>query len=204
MAKNKMRTVKEFTEMLEQDPEYIKMREKKKQEMLKRRTLLEAECLLFVTECSRFGYHIKTTWDLIGEKNLNPELVSIMVKFLSESNYSDKFREGIARSLSVPESAPYFKDFFNLFLKEKKEGSPIRWSIACALSNAARKQDELDVIENLIFDEKVGVDRSAFLGAIKRMKGEQRERTLAFAREDPQLKINLHLYRLGQRKSDNY
>jgi hypothetical protein len=202
MAKKKMRTVKEFTEMLEQDPEYIKMREKKKQEMLKRRALLEAECLPFVTECSRFGYHIKTTWDLMREKNINPELVPIMIKFLSEPNYTEKFREGIARSLTVPESTPYFKEFFNLFMKEKKEGSPIRWSIACVLSHSARKQDELDVIENLIFDEKVGVDRSAFLGAIKRMKGEQHERTLAFARNDPQLKINLHIYRLRGRKSD--
>jgi len=82
MAKKKMSTVKEFTEMLEQDPEYIKMREEKKQKLLERQALLEAECLPFVTECSRFGYHIKTTWDLMGEKNINPELVSIMVKFL--------------------------------------------------------------------------------------------------------------------------
>jgi hypothetical protein len=202
MAKKKIRTVEEFTTSLEQDPEYIKMRERKKQDLLERQALLEAECLPFVTECSRFGYNIKTTWDLMKEENLNPELVSIMVKFLYESNYSEKFREGIAHSLIVPESVPYFKDFLNLFLKEKKEGSPIRYSIATILSEAARKQDELDIIEDLIFDKKIGVDRSAFLGAIKRMKGDQRKRTLAFAKEDPQLKINLRVYGLGRLKSD--
>jgi len=191
------KTVGEIAKELAQDPEYLKMREKQEQELSKRRALIEAECSLFVADCSRFGYNIKTTWDLMEEKNLDPELVSLMIKYLCDPNYSDIFREGIAHSLLVPEAAPYFKDFLDLFKREKKEGSPIRWSIACALSDAAKKQDELNIIESLIFDKKVGVDRSALLGAIKRMKGEQRERTLAFAREDPQLKINLHVYRLG-------
>ena len=196
IMKKKLVKAGEFIESLKKNPEYNKMKEKQNQEMLKKEALLEAECLTFVNDCSRFGYIIKTTWDLMGKKHLEPELVSIMIKYLRESKYSEKFREGIARSLTVPESEPYFNDIFELFTREKNEGSPIRWSIALALSYTAKKENELNIIESLIFDKKVGVDRSALLGAIKRMKGDQRERTLVFTREDPQLKINLHIYRL--------
>jgi len=201
VIKNSLRSAKEFKKYLNSlDPEeYPKIREELEQERLKKRALIEAECSSFVKDCSRFGYNIKTTWTLMGEKNLDPELVSIMIKYLYDTNYSNYFREGILRCLMVPEAAPYFKDFLDLFTKE--EGSPIRYVIGYVLANAAKTQDELNIIESLIFDKKVGKDRWPLSGAIKRMKGEQRERTLTFAREDPEIKDNLHFFRLGGGRS---
>jgi hypothetical protein len=195
MIRKKM-TAGEFIKSLESDPEYIKMKEKQEQERRKWLTAFEVECSVFAHECSRFGYQIKTTGGLVGKKNLNPELVSIMIKYLYDTSYSKEFREGIASSLVVPEAAPHFGDLLDLFQREKDEGSHIRWTIALALSAAAKKQDDLNIIEQLIFDKKVGVDRNALLGAIKRMKGEQRERTITFAREDPVLKTNLQVFGL--------
>jgi len=182
----------ELIKELAQNPE---MREKREKELLEKQALHRTECSSFAKDCSRFGYNIKTTWTLMGEKNLDPELVSIMIKYLYDTNYSNYFREGILRCLMVPEAAPYFKDFLDLFTKE--ESSPIRYVIRHVLANAAKTQDELNIIESLIFDKKVGKDRWSLSVAIKHMKGEQRERTLTFAREDPEIQVNLHFFRLG-------
>jgi len=193
-VKKKM-TILEWTEILINDPEFIKGSEREEQKRLKIIADLEVESSAIARDSSRFGYQIKVTWDLMRVKNLDPAMVSIMVKYLYEPNHSDKFREGIIRSLDVPESAPHFKEILDLFTKE--QNPHLRWTIALALSAAAKEQEDFDIIERLIFDKKIGDVRSGFLGAIKRMKGQQRERTLAFAREDPELKINLHTYRLG-------
>jgi hypothetical protein len=195
MRKQKM-TAGEFGELLEKDPEYVKMRERKEQERFKKEAAFEVECSVFAHECSHFGYYIKTTWDLIG-KSIKPEFVPFLIKYLYEPDYSKDFREGIARSLDIPESIPFFNDILDLFSREMENGSPVQWSLACALAAATKKQSDVDIIEQMIYDNKLGVARNALLRVIKkRMKGEQRERTLLFAKEDPELKINLRSYGL--------
>jgi hypothetical protein len=187
-------TVGEYLDLMEKDPEYVKRKEKQEQEHLKAIAALQAESSAFVQECSRFGYDIKSPGGLAKEKNLDPDLIPIMIKYLSEPQYSKGFRLGLASSLLVPEAAPHFNDILDLFKKEQDEH--VRCPLGEALSAAAKKQDNLDVIESLIYDKEIGPDRSLLLDAVKRMKGEQRERALAFAREDPELKINLRLFGL--------
>ena len=172
------------------------MREREEQELQKRNEAFLIESIPYVQDCSRFGYNIKTAWGLANEKSINPELIPIMLNYLSDKNYSDIFRECIARSLDVPEAAPYFNDVLNMFNNENND-SKVKWVIGHALSLLAKKQDEVDIIEKMIYDKKLGINRSPFLHTVKKqMKGEQLERVLAFAREDPELKINLKVNRL--------
>jgi hypothetical protein len=192
--KKKEMTAGDILDSFKNDPEYVKMKEQKEKEWLKSIADLEAESSVFVQECSRFGYNLKTPGCLVKEKNLDPDLVALVIKYLYETHYSKGFRLGLAHSLTVPEAAYYFSDILDLFKKEKD--IHVRYYLGVALSDAAKKQDDMDIIEHLIFDKEVGVERNALLGAIKRMKGEQRERTLTFAREDPELKINLHIFGL--------
>ena len=176
----------------EQDPEYIKIKEGQEQEHLERIIALEDESSAFVQECARFGYNIKTAGSLVSLKNINPELIPVMIKYLNESGYSDAFRESVAFSLDVPESVPYFKDILDLFSREKDKESSACWAIACALAGAAKKQEDVDTIEQMIYDKNLGAVRSAFLHIVKKqMKGEQQERVLSFAKEDAELKNNL-------------
>ena len=196
MAKKK-KTVEEHFRELEQDPEYIKMKEKQEQEHFERIKAFEDESSAYVQECARFGYNIKTAGGLFGLKNINPDLIPIMIKYLNEPGYSNAFRESVAFSLDVPEAIPYFKDILDLFSREKDKKPSARWAIACALVGATKKQEDIDTIEQMIYDTKLGTVRSAFLYVVKKqMKGVQRERVLAFAREDAELKINLGVLRL--------
>jgi len=189
-------TVSEYLKSKEHDLEYIKMREREEQELQKRNEAFVIESIPYVQDCSRFDYNIKTAWGLANAKSINPELIPIMIKYLSDLSYSDRFRECIARSLDVPEAMPYFKDVLNIFNKENND-SKVKWVIGHALSLLAKKQDEVDIIEKMIYDKKLGINRSPFLHTVKKqMKGEQLERVLVFAREDPELKINLKVNRL--------
>jgi hypothetical protein len=146
-------TAGEYLNLMKNDPEYVKMKEENEQERLKAITALQSESTAFVQECSRFGYDIKSPGGLAKEKKLDPDLIPIMIKYLSEPHYSKGFRMGLASSLTVPEAAPHFNDISGLFQKEKDE--QVYYYLEMALSAAAKKQDDLDVIERLICDIEI-------------------------------------------------
>jgi hypothetical protein len=194
--KKKGVTAAELMASLKNDPAFLAARAKEEQERQGELALLEAEYADFARDCFLVGYSLKTAWDLVQTDKPYPELIPILVKHLREENHSAKFREGIARALASPESSKYFAEIFSLFVAAKEQPPTVRWAIACALSVAAQDQQDLDTLEGLLLDKKIGQDRNALLQAVKRMPKEQRERVLSFAREDAELKINLGVYKL--------
>ncbi|MBD5447817.1 MAG: hypothetical protein HDR32_08810 [Treponema sp.] len=114
------------------------------------------------------------------------------MKYLEEKKHSPKFREGVARALAVPKASPYFDRILAQYNDAKEEHEVVRWSIACAICASARTQEQLNIVEQMIYDEKIGNDRNALTGAMRRMKGEQKERCLAYVKADEKLRINLH------------
>lgn len=146
----------------------------------------------FSNDCRRLGYDLETTWDAIPVAKKAPELIPILMKYLEEKKHSPKFREGVARALAVPKASPYFDRILAQYNDAKEEHEVVRWSIACAICASARTQEQLNIVEQMIYDEKIGNDRNALTGAMRRMKGEQKERCLAYVKADEKLRINLH------------
>jgi hypothetical protein len=195
-----------------------RMEKKEDTERLKGEAAILVESIPFAVECINFGhrfsyqidsecfridYSIQRPSDLtrdyerpiiIEDESLHPDLIPIMIKHLSDKNHSFAFRHELAVALVVPEASPYFYDILRLYNKEENE--QIQFQLAEALAEAAQTQDALDVIERLIHD-KAFFFRSSFLATVKRMeKGEQRERILEYARKEPELKQNFHIFRL--------
>jgi hypothetical protein len=181
---------------LKNDTNYQLEFEKREQERKREWAMLEAEYSEFAKDCFDTGYCLKTAWDLIEIADPYPALIPVLIKHLHKENHSAKFREGIARALAVYDSASYFNEIFSIYSETRNEPETVRWAIASALSVAAREKQDFDIIEKLIFDKNIGNDRSALLYAVKHMSGEQRKRVLAFAKSEPELKINLRVHNL--------
>ncbi|MCH5294227.1 MAG: hypothetical protein J1E07_10880 [Treponema sp.] len=185
-------TAKELMEKLAKDKDYQERARKKKAKILEAAAKLDKEYKPFSRECKRAGHSVETAWDLLPVKKPYPELMPILMKYLEEKNHSPRFRDGVARAMAVPEASPYFDRILAQYYDAKDEHETVRWAIALAICESARTQEQLDVVEQMIYDEKVGNDRNALLGAIKRMKGEQKKRCLAYVNDTEALRINLH------------
>lgn len=121
-----------------------------------------------------------------------PKLIPILIKYLEQKSHSSQFKEGVARALAVRDSSDYFDKIIALYNDAKEDAETVRWAIACAICESARTQEQLTIVEQMIYDEKIGNDRNALLDAIKRMKGEQKKRCLAYVNANEALRINLH------------
>lgn len=186
-------TAAELIKKLENDKEYQARIRQRNLEIKEKWDLVAKESESFSKECKQAGYSLETAWDLIMVEEPYPELIPILIKYLEEKNHSPKFREGIARALAVSDSYPYFDRLLKLYYESKEEYETVPWAIACALSAAAVTQEQLDVIEKMIYDKEIGEDRFALLSSIKSMKGNQKQRVLAYAHSDEALKKNLRI-----------
>ena len=195
-------TATELMKKLENDKDYQEKKKQKDFALKQKHELLVKEYKSFSKECKKLGYSLETAWDLVMVKQPYPDLIPILMKYLEEKNHSSKFREGIARALAVYDSSPYFDRLFELYKESKNECKNVSWAIACTLSASALTQEQFDIIEKMIYNKEIGNDRNALLNAIKRMKGEQKKRCLAYARQDEALRINLGDSKLDKERGE--
>lgn len=187
-----MITAKELIEKLAKDEKYQEMMRKKEEKLLEADRKLVREYEPFSRDCTQAGYSFETAWEVIPVAKQTPELIPILLKYLEEKNHSPRFREGVARALAVPKASPYFDRILAQYNDAKEERETVRWAIALAVCESARTQEQLNIVEQMIYDEKIGNDRNALTGAMKRMKGEQKKRCLAYVKADAVLWKNLH------------
>lgn len=190
-------TASELIKQLEKDKNYQDKLNEKTVEIQKKHDILVKESKCFSKDCSKFGYSLETAWDLIMIKDSYPDLIPLLMKYIEEKNHSAEFREGIARALAVKDSSPFFNRLLKLYYEAEKEPETVRWAFVCALSAAAITQEQLDVIENMIYDEKLGEDRIGLLDAIKKMKLVQKKRVIEYVSKDDKLSENLKILRIN-------
>lgn len=186
-------TTEELLNKLKNDKQYQARLKTREEDLQKRHEILVKESKSFSKDCYLLGYELETPWDLINISEPYPKLIPTLIKYLEQENYSSQFREGVARSLAVKDSTEYFDNILHQYNKTPVTSENVKWAIACALSESARTQNHYDIIEKLICDVENGVSRNALLDTVKRMRKEQKETILQYARTDVQLLPNLKM-----------
>jgi hypothetical protein len=147
------------------------------------------------------SWDIDSIWNLVNTSKKYPEVVPILLKHLILP-YSDRTREGLARSLAVPEAreawptlvAEYRKAPMGVGIiapgdtKELKLG--YKDGLACALSAIVTDATLGELIE-IAKDREQGPSRVLLLSALKKSKSTTAKQALKDLATDPDLKVEI-------------
>ncbi len=199
--RTKPMTAAELMAQLNADPEhqaFVAERDQRIQEAVAKRKVEEAPIL---ADLGAVGVHVESVWDLVNTASSYPAAIPVLLNHMVRP-YSEKTKEGIARSLAVPEAA----EGWDILLSEF-ETSPdtkpngYKWGIGCALAVVAAATGRQGEALRLLRDERHGENRLALLDvfALSR-KPEQRAVLQGFA-DDPDLgkQVRWHLKNPGRR-----
>ena len=157
-----------------------RINKEKEQERIDRSARLRIEEEPILAELRGVGWNIESVWDLVNTSAKYAEVISILLKHLLLP-YSDSTRDGIARSLAVPE--PEVQKAWPILVEEYRK-APMGWGIkgpgdtreyklgakdglACALS-AAVTDETLEELIAIAKDRRQGESRVLFLSALKK------------------------------------
>lgn len=167
------------------DDERARLKEinkQKKQERIERSARIRIEEEPILVELREVGWNVESVWDLVNTSTPYPEVIPILCKHLLLS-YSDVVKEGIARSLAVPE--PEVQKAWPVLVEEYRK-APMGWGIkalgdtreyhlsaksglACALSVAVTDATLPELIA-LAKDRTQGTSRLLLLSALKKRR----------------------------------
>jgi hypothetical protein len=186
------------------DDERIRLREINKEKELERidrsvRIRIEEEPVL--SELREAGWNVQSVWDLVNTSTPYPEAIPVLLKHL-QFPYSDVVKEGIARSLAVPE--PAVQKAWPLLVNEyrktregwglKSQGDTRAYilgakdGLACVLAAAVNDDTLLELIA-LAKDPANGASRLLLLPAFeKRRKMDSVKRAMDELVNDPVLR----------------
>lgn len=167
------------------------------------RLRIEEEPLL--SELREVGWNCESVWDLVNTSKRYPEAIPVLLKHL-QLPYSDRTREGIARSLAVREA----KSAWPIIVSEYKKAT-IGWGIkapgdkrkfplgakdglACAL-RAAVTDETLEELIALAEDPTHGESRLLLLAALRRSRSASAKQALNRLASDPDLKKEIASWR---------
>ncbi len=101
--KKKNITAAELMAELNADPEFVAMRARKEEEILKREAEYRRAEAPLVNELRAAGFQVQSAWDLVNTPGSYPKAVPILLAHLPLP-YPAAVREGIARALAVREA----------------------------------------------------------------------------------------------------
>jgi hypothetical protein len=136
------------------------------------------------------GWNVESVWTLVNTSTNYAEAIPVLLEHL-QLPYSDTTRDGIARSLAVPDArfawailADEYRKEPSLPLGEGRGGA--KQGLAAALSATATKEviDELIAIAK---DRSHGESRNLLLRALRRSKQPQAKQALEELANDPDL-----------------
>lgn len=145
---------------------------------------LSEEEQVLIADLMKVGITVGSVWDLVKRKNDYASAIPVLLRHL-RLPYSDRTREGIARSLAAPSEVLFaaWPDLADQYVKTpggKGTRSPIETEIyvlsakdgiACALA-AATTEAMLPSLIKLIDDPRNGESRILLLSALKRSKSD--------------------------------
>lgn len=169
------------------------------------RSRIEQEPIL--KELRGVGWNVKSVWELVNTSTRYAEAIPILLKHLSLP-YSDRTREGIARSLAVPE--PEVRKAWPMLVEEYRK-APMGWGIkdpgsteelrlsakdglACALAVAVTDETMQELID-IIKDPRHGEYRVLLLSALRKSKMPIAKQAIEELASDPDLKKEIASWR---------
>lgn len=195
-------TADEFVRLKLTDEERSRLREINKareRERVASVARIRAEAAPLLAELQATGLKIQSVGDLVGMSERYEQAIPILLKHLLMP-YSDAVREGIARSLAVPESE--VRKAWPILVEEYRK-APMGWGItapgdtkefrlgakdglACALSVAVT-DETLEELIAIAKDRTHGESRILLLSALKKSKSPLAKQALAELASDPDL-----------------
>lgn len=194
-------TAAELAAKLQATPEFVARKQAQEKERNERSARLRIEEEPILTELRGVGWDVQSVWDLVNTATAYPEAVSVLLKHLPLP-YSDVVKDGIARSLAVPE--PEVQKAWPLLVEEYRKalmGKGIIASgdtreyrlgakdgLACALA-ASVTDERLPELIALAKDRSLGESRILLLSALKkrRNKSPLAKQVIAELANDPDL-----------------
>lgn len=197
-------TVDELVKIKLTDDEMARLRqinEAREQERIERSARVRIEEEPILAELRGVGWNVQSVWDLVSTSTPYPEAIPILLKHLSRP-YSDVVKDGIARSLAVPE--PEVQRAWPILVEEYRK-SPMGKGIVApgetkqydlgakdglAVALAATVTDEtLPELIGLAKDRTHGESRVLLLSALKkrRKKSPLAQQTIDELASDPDL-----------------
>lgn len=153
-------------------------------------------------ELSDVGIKLDSVWDLVNRKVPYPQAVPILLRHLALP-YSDHIREGIARSLAIPDA----KDAWPIFVEEYRKAPEgvedgiargAKVGLACAL-NATVDSERMDELISLVKDKTLGETRVVLLHALRRSRLAVAKKALQEVADDPDFRRQFEAWEKGQR-----
>jgi hypothetical protein len=125
-----------------------------------------------IDELKKIGIKIQSIWDLVNSDIKYPDAIPILLKYLPIVQ-DDKNKEGIIRSLTVPEAKGIAtQSLLKEYNETSKSKESLRWIIANALKTTITAND-IGSILPLVLDKENGLSRQMLVVALGGKKSEQ-------------------------------
>jgi hypothetical protein len=185
LVKKKKITADELMAELNADPEWVAARATEEQERQNRQAEWRRSEAPLVEELRSIGVAVNSAWDLVNKAGAYPTALPILLKHLQRP-YPDAVREGIARSLAVPEAKFAWEPLIRLYREEPESRRRSKDGMASAIAVIADNTKINDLI-SLVRDEQNGSSRLLLLSALERSSDPSARKTLVELQHDPQL-----------------
>lgn len=185
--------------------EFVARREAQDKELAERSARLRVEQAPLLADLGAVGLKVESVWDLVNTSAHYAEAVPVLLKHLLLP-YSDRTREGIARSLAVPEARGAWSTLVEEYRKapsgigikgpgETKEGRlGTKDGLACALAATATEK-VMDQLVALAKDRTLGISRVLLLSVLKKSKSATAKEAIKELVSDPDLKKEITSWR---------
>lgn len=169
---------------LEADPGFIAQRERRDEEIRRRKAEWRRAEAPLVAELREAGFDVESAWDLVNTSTPYPAALPILSDHL-ERPYPDRVREGIARALAVRDAGVAWQTLARLYAREAA-GTDTKGGIAVALA-ASAGDEVIDELIALARDPVHGSSRLLLLGRLQRSRGAHARAALEEFAADPVL-----------------
>lgn len=159
-------TAAELDVILNQDPDYLKRKEKQEKHFQALAEHFAQAELPLVESLNDAGISVKSIWDLVNTKQSHPHAIPVLIEHLRRP-YPFRIREGIARALTVKGAgeAAYLvlvNEFKTQTDSTDASQHGFKWALGNAISIVATKNHFDEVVE-LIRDKRHGKTRDMML-----------------------------------------
>jgi hypothetical protein len=143
---------------------------------------------------------VDSVWDLVNGPNDYDHVVPVLFRHLEAGGYPDRVMEGIARSLAVPASAPFWHRLRDLYLRAR--GPDEEMGLAAALVGSATRNHYDDLVS--LFMAARGRDtRVAFIRPMVRVNRAEAMRFLESIATDPEVAPEIEALMRRRRRKKN-
>jgi hypothetical protein len=167
-----------------------------------------------VDELQTVGWKVESVWDLVNTPKPYPEALPILLRHLMLP-YSDRTKEGIARSLAVQEARAAWPTLVNEFRSAQNGKGPVapgdteefrlgaKDGLACALAATVTDATMPELIE-IMKDRSHGSSRVLMVSALRKSKDPRAKEALEVLAFDPDLEKEIGHWQKKKKPSSRH